>query len=439
MSRTENCNKAVANGDALCCVDPDIAKLVRQEWQRQNCEINLIASENVAPLAILQTLGSVLVNKYAEGYPAQRYYAGCELYDDMERLAIERAQQLFAAAHANVQPHSGSSANLAAYLALLQPSDTILAMRLDHGGHLTHGARVNFSGRLFNVVHYGVSRHSQRIDYDEVLQLAQQHRPKLIIAGASAYPRRIDFGRFADIAAQVDAKLLVDMAHIAGLVAAGVHPSPLPHAHVVTSTTHKTLRGPRGGLILCRQELGKAIDKQIFPGCQGGPLMQAVAAKAVCFYMAARPAFRQYQQQVIDNARALAAALQQHGLSLVSGGTDNHLLLIDLHNSEISGQEAEAVLSRVGLVTNKNGIPFDPKPPRITSGIRLGTPGVTSRGMKQQQMQYIADYIATALTKRNEPDSLQTIAQQVRELAVAFPAYTSLPDSGCVAAIGDAT
>ncbi|MEM7588964.1 MAG: serine hydroxymethyltransferase [Myxococcota bacterium] len=423
FSDIESTETSAKSSGTLACVDPEIATLVDQERHRQNREINLIASENIAPHAILQTLGSVLVNKYAEGYPGKRYYAGCELYDHMEQLAIERAQSLFHAPHANVQPHSGSSANLAAYFALLSPSDTILAMRLDHGGHLTHGSKVNFSGRLFNVVHYGVSRQTHRIDYEQVLQLAKQHRPKLIVAGASAYPRTIDFARFADIAAQVNAKLLVDMAHIAGLVAAGEHPSPVPHAHVVTSTTHKTLRGPRGGLILCQEALGKAVDKQVFPGCQGGPLMQAVAAKAVCFHLAAEPQFRRYQQQVIHNAQALAHALKQGGLPLVSGGTDNHLLLIDLTHTDLSGQEAERTLSQIGIVTNKNSIPFDSKPPRVTSGIRLGTPSVTSRGMKQPQMQVIADCIVQALAKRNEPDSLRMIAKRISDLALAFPVY----------------
>ncbi|MEM7495222.1 MAG: serine hydroxymethyltransferase [Myxococcota bacterium] len=410
----------------LHAADPAVARLIERELARQSGDVELIASENFTDPAVMQATGSILTNKYAEGYPGKRYYGGCAEHDVLENLAIQRAKTLFDASHANVQPHSGSSANLAAYLALIDPGDTMLAMRLDHGGHLTHGAKVNFSGRLFHVVPYGVRRDTECIDYDEVERLARQHMPKLIVAGASAYPRVIDFARFAQIARAVQAKLLVDMAHIAGLVAAGTHPSPVPHADVVTTTTHKTLRGPRGGLILCKQEWARAVDKQVFPGCQGGPLMHVVGAKAVCFHLAASEDFRRYQRQVACNAQALAEALRRQGFRLVSGGTDNHLLLVDVTPQGVNGQQAEDALSRVGIVVNKNKIPFDPLSARAPSGIRLGTPAVTTRGMGVQEMEVIAACIAEAIARRDQSKGLSTIQERVRRLTARFPLYPQL-------------
>ena len=405
----------------LAATDPEILRWIREEHRRQRETLELIASENFTSAAVLEAMGSALTNKYAEGYPGRRYYGGCQFVDQVEELARRRACALFGAEHANVQPHSGAQANMAVYFATLQPGDTILGMNLAHGGHLTHGSPVNFSGQLYQVVAYGVDPETERIDYDQVARLAREHRPKLIVVGASAYPRVIDFARFRAIADEVGAKVMVDMAHIAGLVAGGEHPNPVPHAEFVTSTTHKTLRGPRGGFVLCREAEAKALDKAVFPGMQGGPLMHVIAAKAVCFHEAAQPAFRQYARQVVANARALAETLAAEGLRLVSGGTDNHLMLVDLRPLGVTGREAEQVLERVGITVNKNAIPFDPQPPMVTSGIRLGTPALTTRGMKETEMKAIGQLIAAALRHRDEPAELERIAGRVRELSAAFP------------------
>ena len=409
--------------DLLYEVDPDVAKTIEKEWVRQQTTLELICSENIASRAVMAAQGSLLTNKYAEGYPDKRYYGGCEFVDVAESLAIERAQELFGAAYANVQPHSGSQANMAAYFALLSPGDTILGMDLSHGGHLTHGSPVSFSGRLFHFVHYGVERESGRIDYNQVRELAQTHRPKMIVAGASAYPRIFDFQAFADICKSVDAYFMVDMAHIAGLVAAKVHPSPIPFAHVVTTTTHKTLRGPRGGMILAGDDLGKRINSQIFPGIQGGPLMHVIAAKAVALQEAKDPGFAQYQKKVVDNAARLASVLMDGGLELVSGGTDNHLMLVDLRNRGITGKAAEAALGRAGITVNKNSIPFDDKSPTITSGIRVGTPAVTTRKMGEAEMDFIGKAILDALDKINDDKALDRIRGQIEELCQSFPLY----------------
>ncbi|GAB6875314.1 serine hydroxymethyltransferase [Thermaerobacter litoralis] len=405
----------------LAATDPEILRWIREEHRRQRETLELIASENFTSAAVLEAMGSALTNKYAEGYPGRRYYGGCQFVDQVEELARRRACALFGAEHANVQPHSGAQANMAVYFATLQPGDTILGMNLAHGGHLTHGSPVNFSGQLYKVVAYGVDPETERIDYDQVARLAREHRPKLIVVGASAYPRVIDFARFRAIADEVGAKVMVDMAHIAGLIAGGEHPNPVPHAEFVTSTTHKTLRGPRGGFVLCREAEAKALDKAVFPGMQGGPLMHVIAAKAVCFHEAAQPAFRQYARQVVANARALAETLAAEGLRLVSGGTDNHLMLVDLRPLGVTGREAEQVLERVGITVNKNAIPFDPQPPMVTSGIRLGTPALTTRGMKETEMKAIGQLIAAALRHRDEPAELERIAGRVRELSAAFP------------------
>ena len=381
----------------LDIVDPEIAHVIREEEKRQQGKLELIASENIVSEAVLEAQGSVLTNKYAEGYPGRRYYGGCEFVDVAEKLAQERARRLFRTEYVNVQPHSGSQANMAVYFAVLQPGDTILGMNLSQGGHLTHGSPASFSGRLFRVVSYGVRRDTETIDYEQVAQLAQEHRPKMIIAGASAYPRTIDFQRFREIADEVGAYLMVDMAHIAGLVAAGVHPSPVPHADFVSSTTHKTLRGPRGGLLLAPAKYGKILDSQIFPGIQGGPLMHTIAAKAVAFQEALQPSFRQYQQSIVENSRRLAAELTTLGCRLVSGGTDNHLLLVDLTPLGLTGKTAEEALDQGGITVNKNAIPFDPQKPSITSGIRLGTPAVTTRGMGPDNMATIARFIYRGL------------------------------------------
>jgi len=410
-------------------MDAQLVQILQCELDRQRHSLELIASENFTSPSVLALQGSVLTNKYAEGYPGKRYYGGCGFVDKAEELARKRATQLFGADHANVQPHAGSPANMAAYMALMQPGDTLLGMKLSHGGHLTHGHPVNFSGKLFNVVHYTVDRASERIDYDNVLALAKEHRPKVIVSGASAYPRLIDFERFERIANEVGAVHLCDMAHIAGLVAAGVHPSPVPHAGVVTSTTHKTLRGPRGGLILCRQAHAKAVDKAVFPGMQGGPLMHVVAAKAQAFYEAEQPEFKAYQQQIVDNAKALAGALQSGGFRLVSGGTDNHLMLLDLSPKGVTGNEAEQQLEAVGVTANKNAIPYDEKPPTVTSGLRLGTPALTGRGMKEAQMEEIAELIALVvdnLGKKTETAAKQEAIKRVYTLCEAFPLYPGL-------------
>jgi glycine hydroxymethyltransferase len=406
----------------LHLMDKEIAEAIEAERLRQQNKIELIASENFVSRAVLDAVGTVLTNKYAEGYPGHRYYGGCEHVDTVERIAILRAKELFGAEHANVQPHSGAQANMAAYLALLQPGDTILGMNLAHGGHLTHGSPVNFSGKWFKIAAYGVDPQTQRIDYDEVERLAHEHKPKLIVAGASAYPRSIDFARLREIADDVEALLMVDMAHIAGLVAAGVHDSPVPHAHIVTSTTHKTLRGPRGGLILCEAAYGKLIDKAVFPGVQGGPLMHVIAGKAVAFGEALRPEFKEYSTAVVANARKLANSLVSRGFRLVSGGTDNHLLLVDVRSVGLTGKEAEHRLDEIGITTNKNAIPFDPEKPAVTSGIRIGTPAVTTRGMDEEAMEQIAEAIELALKYTDQPH-LNVAMKRVRELTARFPIY----------------
>ncbi|MGQ9824501.1 MAG: serine hydroxymethyltransferase [Desulfotomaculales bacterium] len=410
----------------LAAADPEIARAISLELGRQRDTLELIASENVASPAVLEAQGSVLTNKYAEGYPGRRYYGGCQFVDIAEELAVSRAKELFGAEHANVQPHSGTEANLAVYLALLNPGDTILGMNLAHGGHLTHGSPLNMSGQYFRVVFYGVEPESGLIDYDRVLEIAREHKPRLIIAGASAYPRAIDFARFSRIARETGAYLMVDMAHIAGLVAAGEHMSPVPYADVVTTTTHKTLRGPRGGMILCRQELAEAIDKAVFPGIQGGPLMHVIAAKAVALHEALRPAFREYQRQVVKNARRLAEALLERGFRLVSGGTDNHLILVDLRNKGVTGREAEDALDEVGVTVNKNAIPYDPQPPAVASGIRIGTPAVTTRGLKEQDMETVAEIIHCVLSFPGDGDRRRQAKEMVRELCRRHPLYAEL-------------
>ena len=401
--------------------DPEVAEAMRLEKVRQNRNIELIASENIVSPAVMAAMGSVLTNKYAEGYPGKRYYGGCAYVDMVETIAIERAKQLFGAEHANVQPHSGAQANTAVYFALLQPGDTVLGMDLSQGGHLTHGSLVNLSGKYFHFIPYGVDPVTQRIDYDKLEELAKENHPKLIVAGASAYPRIIDFARISEIARSVGAYLMVDMAHIAGLVAAGLHPSPVPYADVVTTTTHKTLRGPRGGMILCKQELAKAIDKAIFPGTQGGPLMHVIAAKAVCFGEALRPEFRTYQEQIVKNAKVLADTLLTEGFQLVSGGTDNHLMLLDLRSFGITGKEMERRLDEVHITVNKNAIPNDPEKPFVTSGIRVGTPAVTTRGFTEREMTQIGRLMK--LTATDFDTKKAEIDAQVEEICNQFPVY----------------
>jgi glycine hydroxymethyltransferase len=407
----------------LADTDPAIHELLVAEAERQEEQLEMIASENFVSRSVLQAMGSVLTNKYAEGYPGRRYYGGCEFVDQAERLAQNRLFQLFGADHANVQPHSGAQANMAVYYALLEPGDTILGMNLSEGGHLTHGSPVNFSGRFYKVVAYGVRPDDHRIDYDRLREQAHDVRPKMIIAGASAYPRIIDFEVFAQIAREVEAFLVVDMAHIAGLIATGHHPNPVPHADVVTSTTHKTLRGPRGGLILCRDEHAKAVDKQVFPGIQGGPLMHVIAAKAVAFGEALREDFRAYSAQVIENAQALAQGLLERGFDLVSGGTDNHLILVDLRNREVTGKDAEKALEKAGITVNKNTVPGETQSPFVTSGIRIGTPALTTRGMGTTEMRVIAGLIETAIAGRDDARVLAAVRDEVSELAARFPLY----------------
>lgn len=402
-------------------IDPELADAIENEVNRQRNKIELIASENFVSPAVLEAAGTPLTNKYAEGYPGRRYYGGCEFVDIAETLAIERAKKVFGAEHANVQPHSGAQANMAVYFSVLKPGDTILGMNLSHGGHLTHGSPVNFSGVYYKVISYGVNKETFMIDYDEIRRLALEHKPKLIVAGASAYPRVIDFKRFREIADEVGAYLMVDMAHIAGLVAAGLHPSPVPYAHFVTTTTHKTLRGPRGGMILCKEEFAKDIDKAIFPGIQGGPLMHIIAAKAVCLKEAMTEEFKNYQKQVVANAAVLARELINRGFNIVSGGTDNHLMLVDLRNKGITGKEAESMLDSVGITVNKNAIPFDTEKPSVTSGIRLGTPAVTTRGMKEEQMVEIAHLINLTLTDYEK--NRDTVKAKVQALCKQFPLY----------------
>ncbi|GAB4272505.1 MAG: serine hydroxymethyltransferase [Candidatus Rifleibacteriota bacterium] len=407
----------------LQTTDPEIFEILRREKERQMSQIELIASENFVSEAVLEAQGSVLTNKYAEGYPAKRYYGGCEVVDEAENLARERAKQIFGAEHANVQPHSGSQANMAVYQTVMQPGDTFLGMNLSNGGHLTHGSPVNFSGILYKVVPYGVDEKSETIDYDQLRELAVENKPKMIMAGASAYPRIIDFKRIREICDEVGAVMCVDMAHIAGLVAAGLHPSPVPYADFVTSTTHKTLRGPRGGLILCKEKWAKAIDKAIFPGLQGGPLMHVIAAKAVAFKEALEPAFKDYQKRVVENAAALAAALKEKGFRLVSGGTDNHLMLIDVRNKNITGKLAEKALDKAGITVNKNTIPNDPQSPFVTSGLRIGTPAVTTRGMTTETMKEIAALIDEVLSDPENEENLKTVKNKVNQICNKFPFY----------------
>jgi len=404
-------------------VDPEIAGAIASETERQHEGLELIASENFVSEAVLEAMGSVFTNKYAEGYPGKRYYGGCEFADVVENLARERAKKLFAAEHANVQPHSGSQANMAAYAAVLQPGDTILGLNLAHGGHLTHGHHLNFSGKTYHVVPYGVTKETETIDYDDLEKLAEKERPKLIIGGGSAYPRIIDFGRMRQIADRVGALYLVDMAHFAGLVAGGVHPSPLPHAQIVTSTTHKTLRGPRAGMILSKSEHAAAIDKVVFPGLQGGPLVHVIAAKAVCFEEALQPDFRDYARQVVANAKVLAETLAAEGFRLISGGTDTHLMLVDVFSQGMLGSEAERALDLAGITVNKNAIPFDTNPPLKPSGIRIGTPALTTRGMKETEMRQIGRWISEALHQRTDNAILAKIRTQIRALAEVFPLY----------------
>ncbi|HEX7091604.1 MAG TPA: serine hydroxymethyltransferase [Longimicrobiales bacterium] len=408
---------------ALRDTDPEVFEAIRREAERQHASLELIASENFVSPAVLEALGSVLTNKYAEGYPGRRYYGGCEWVDVVERLAIERACELFGAEHANVQPHAGAQANMAAYMAFMEPGDVLLGMNLSHGGHLTHGSPVNFSGRWFRVVAYGVDEKDGRIDYDQVRELALRERPKVIVAGASAYPRVIDFEAFGAIAREAGAALVVDMAHIAGLVAGGVHPSPVPHADVVTSTAHKTLRGPRSGFILCRERHAKAIDKQVFPGLQGGPLMHVIAAKAVAFKEALDPSFRTYARQVVANARALADELMAQGFDLVSGGTDNHLLLVDLRRRDLTGKEAEEALGRAGITVNKNTVPGETRSPFVTSGIRIGSAALTTRGMGEAEFRMIGRWIAEVLAAPRDEGVARRIGARVAELCEAYPLY----------------
>src|SRR5271155_5526822 len=407
----------------LAEADPEIAAAIEHENLRQHEGLEMIASENFVSHAVLEAVGSVFTNKYAEGYPGKRYYGGCEFADVVENLARDRAKQLFGADHANVQPHSGSQANAAAYMAVIQPGDTILGLDLAHGGHLTHGHKLNFSGKLYRVVFYGVERETELIDYDKLEAIAERERPKLIIGGGSAYPRIFDFARMRQIADKVGALLLIDMAHFAGLVAGGAHPSPIPHAHIVTTTTHKTLRGPRAGMILSQQQFAAAIDKCVFPGQQGGPLVHIIAAKAVAFREALQPEFREYARQVVANAKVLAATLADEGFRIISGGTDTHVMLIDVFSKGMLGSEAETALHEAGITVNKNAIPFDTNPPMKPSGIRIGTPALTTRGMREPEMRVIARWIAEALTQRTDAATLEKIRKQVLELANTFPLY----------------
>ena len=404
-------------------VDPEVAEALRDEVRRQATGLELIASENFVSEAVMEAAGSVFTNKYAEGYPGKRYYGGCENVDRVETLAIERAKKLFGAEHANVQTHSGTQANVSVYMSVLEPGATVLGMNLAHGGHLTHGHPLNFSGKMYKFVAYGVTKETERIDYDEIDRLAQEHRPKMIVAGASAYSRVIDFPRIAKTAQSVGALFFVDMAHIAGLVAAGVHPSPVPHADFVSTTTHKTLRGPRGGLVLCREKFAKDLDRITFPGIQGGPLEHIIAAKAVCLKEAAEPEFRDYQKQVVANASALGAGLTKQGFRIVTGGTDNHLMLVDMHSRGIAGRDAELALERAGMTVNKNAIPFDPLPPMKAGGIRIGSPALTTRGMREPEMEMIAGWIADVLTHLGDAATEKRVREEVATLAAKFPLY----------------
>jgi glycine hydroxymethyltransferase len=408
---------------SLTETDPEIAKAISNEVHRQNSGLELIASENFVSQAVLDAAGSVLTNKYAEGYPGKRYYGGCEFVDVAESLAIARAKEIFGAEHANVQPHSGAQANMSVYFALLKPGDTVLGMNLAHGGHLTHGHPLNFSGKLYNIVPYGVRKDDERLDYDEFERLAHEHKPKMIMVGASAYPRVFDFERLGKVARDVAAPMVTDMAHFAGLVAAKIHPSPVPHSDFVTTTTHKTLRGPRGGMVLCRSQYAKDLDRSLFPGVQGGPLMHVIAAKAVCFKEAMEPAFVDYQRQIVANARRLAEGLQSAGFRLVSGGTDNHLMLVDVFSKGLTGKVAEAALGQAGITVNKNAIPFDQNPPMVASGIRIGTPAVTSRGMREPEMDLIADFIATVLAAPDDDRVSSGVRDKIEALCRKFPLY----------------
>ncbi|MBN2178567.1 MAG: serine hydroxymethyltransferase [Deltaproteobacteria bacterium] len=407
----------------LAHIDPEIAQAILNETRRQAGKLELIASENFVSEAVLEAQGSIMTNKYAEGYPDKRYYGGCEYVDVAEKLAIERAKELLGADHINVQPHSGSQANMAVYFATLQPGDTILGMNLSHGGHLTHGSPVNFSGRLYNVVSYGVDKETETIDFNEVEDQAKKHKPKLIVVGASAYPRIIDFEKFREIADKTGAAIMADIAHIAGLVTAGLHPSPVPVCEYVTTTTHKTLRGPRGGMIMCKEDYAKVLNSRVFPGSQGGPLMHIIAAKAVAFKEALKPEFKEYQAQIVKNAKALAGGLVSQGLRLVSGGTDNHLMLIDLTDKGLTGRDVEDALDRAGITTNKNGIPFDTKSPMVTSGIRLGTPALTTRGMGEKEMRIIAGLIASIIDDIENESLIADVRGEVKRLCESFPLY----------------
>ena len=411
---------------SLAEADGEIATAIKKEVHRQAEGLELIASENFVSTAVLEAAGSVMTNKYAEGYPGKRYYGGCEFVDVAESLAIARAKQLFGAEHVNVQPHSGAQANMAVYFTLLKPGDTVLGMNLAHGGHLTHGHPLNFSGKLYAIVPYGVRKEDERIDYEELERLANEHKPQMIMVGASAYPRVIDFARIAKVSKSVGAAMVVDMAHIAGLVAGGVHPSPVPHAEFVTSTTHKTLRGPRAGLVLCREQYAKDLDRAVFPGVQGGPLMHIIAAKAVCFKEAMEPAFAEYQRQIVANAARLATSLSNHGFRLVSGGTDNHLMLVDVFSKGLTGKVAEAALGKAGITVNKNAIPFDQNPPMVASGIRVGTPAVTTRGMREPEMDQIGDFIARGLASPDDDRVLGMVRDEVVKLCKRFPLYPEL-------------
>ena len=408
---------------SLAQVDPEVARAIANEENRQHDGLELIASENFVSEAVLEAAGSVFTNKYAEGYPGKRYYGGCEFTDVVENLARDRAKQLFGAEYVNVQPHSGSSANMAAYAAIIKPGDTIMGLDLAHGGHLTHGHKLSFSGKNYKVVSYGVSKDTETLDYDEMEKIAERERPKMIIGGGSAYPRIIDFERMRKIADKVGALYLVDMAHFAGLVAGGTHPSPVPHAHVVTTTTHKTLRGPRSGMILCKADLGPAVDKSVFPGCQGGPLVHIMAAKAVCFQEALQPEFKDYARQIVANAKVLAQTLADEGYRIISGGTDTHLMLVDVFSKGMLGSEAENALGEAGITVNKNAIPFDTNPPLKPSGIRLGTPALTTRGMKEDEMRQIGRWIAEALNNRTDADVLRRVRKEVFALCEQFPLY----------------
>jgi glycine hydroxymethyltransferase len=423
MTHTTDSNQRMNR--PLDAVDPAIAQLLREEARRQATGLELIPSENLVSEAVLEAMGSIFTNKYAEGYPGKRYYGGCEYADKVEQLAIDRAKELFGAEHANVQAHSGTSANVAVYMSTLQPGDTVLGMNLSHGGHLTHGHPLNFSGRMYKFVAYGVRKEDELIDYDEIDKLAREHKPKMIVAGASAYARIIDFARIAQAAKSVGALFFVDMAHIAGLVAAGVHPSPVPHADIVSTTTHKTLRGPRGGLVLSKAAFAKELDKLTFPGTQGGPLVHTIAAKAVCLQEAMETGFKEYQQQVVRNARALAAAIAKRGFRIVTGGTDNHLFLVEVHSRGITGTDAEKALDRAGITVNKNSIPFDPLPPMKGGGIRLGSPSVTTRGMLEPEMEQIGGWIADILGAIGDTAKEQSVRQQVAALAAKFPIYAA--------------